>query len=261
VVGVDPSVYGMAGVLSAAAVVFFAYTGFEAVANLGEETENPKRDLPIGLLGTLGIATLLYVGVSAVLTGMVSYSRIDTGAPISSAFETVGLGRAAVLVGVAAVAGLTSVILVDIIAMGRIGFAMARDGLLPPALAKVHPRFGTPSVITVVTVALITVLAAVVPLSTLAEMVSIGTLFAFTVVSLAVPILRRTRPELPRPFRTPLSPVLPLVSALLCLLLMTNLAIETWIRFLVWLLIGAVIYLGYGARASRVGRQESRASR
>jgi basic amino acid/polyamine antiporter, APA family len=237
--------------------VFFSYTGFEAVANLGEETRNPKRDLPIGLLGTLGICTLLYVGVSAVLTGMVRYTDIDTGAPISSAFETVGLGWAAVLIGIAAIAGLTSVILVDIIAMGRIGFAMARDGLLPSRLAKVHPRFGTPSVITLVTVAFITVLAAVVPLAKLAEMVSIGTLFAFTIVSLAVPLLRRTRPELPRPFRTPLSPVLPIVSALLCVALMSNLALETWLRFLVWLAIGFAIYFAYGVRRSRVGRRQA----
>jgi APA family basic amino acid/polyamine antiporter len=255
-VGVDPSIYGMAGVLSAAAVVFFSYTGFEAVANLGEETRNPKRDLPIGLLGTLGVCTALYIGVSAVLTGMVKYTDIDEGAPISSAFETVGLGWAAVLVGVAAIAGLTSVILVDIVAMGRIGFAMARDGLLPPRLAVVHPKFGTPSVITLITVAFIAVLAAVIPLSTLAEMVSIGTLFAFTIVSLAVPILRRTKPDLPRPFRTPLSPVLPLLSALLCVALMTNLALETWIRFLVWLLIGFVIYFTYGVRRSRVARRD-----
>jgi len=254
-VGADLSVYGMAGVLSAAAIVFFSYTGFEAVANLGEETRNPKRDLPIGLLGTLGICTLLYVGVSAVLTGMVTYTEIDTGAPISAAFETVGLGWAAVLIGIAAIAGLTSVILVDIIAMGRIGFAMARDGLLPPRLARVHPRFGTPSVITLATVALVALLAALVPLDKLAEMVSIGTLFAFTVVSLAVPLLRRTKPDLPRPFRTPLSPVLPIASAVLCVALMSNLALETWIRFLAWLAIGFAIYFAYGVRRSRVGRR------
>jgi APA family basic amino acid/polyamine antiporter len=255
-VGADLSVYGMAGVLSAAAIVFFSYTGFEAVANLGEETRNPKRDLPIGLLGTLGICTLLYVGVSAVLTGMVRYTDIDTGAPISSAFETVGLGWAAVLIGIAAVAGLTSVILVDIIAMGRIGFAMARDGLLPARLARVHPRFGTPSLITLVTVGFIAVLAALVPLDKLAEMVSIGTLFAFTVVSLAVPLLRRTRPGLPRPFRTPLSPALPIVSALLCVALMSNLALDTWLRFVAWLVIGFAIYFAYGVRRSRVGRRD-----
>jgi basic amino acid/polyamine antiporter, APA family len=258
VAGLDLSTFGMAGVLSAAAIVFFSYTGFEAVANLGEETREPHRDLPIGLLGTLGICTLLYVGVSAVLTGMVDYREIDEGAPISSAFETVGLGWAAVLVGIAAIAGLTSVILVDIITMGRIGFAMARDGLLPPRLAVVHPRFGTPSVITLVTVGFVALLAALVPLAALAEMVSIGTLFAFTIVSIAVPILRRTKPELPRPFRTPLSPVLPVLSALLCLALMTNLAIETWLRFVVWLVLGFAIYFLYGARRSQVGRRTAR---
>jgi basic amino acid/polyamine antiporter, APA family len=258
VAGIEPSVYGMAGVLSAAAIVFFAYTGFEAVANLGEETKNPKRDLPLGLLGTLGICTLLYVSVSAVLTGMVHYTEIDEGAPISEAFATVGLGWAAVLIGIAAIAGLTSVILVDIVAMGRIGFAMARDGLLPERLSKVHPKFGTPSTITLMTVALITVLAALVPLEQLAEMVSIGTLFAFTIVSVAVPILRRTRPELHRPFRTPFSPVLPIASALLCVALMGNLAIETWLRFLAWLAIGFAIYFLYGARRSRVGRRSAR---
>jgi len=255
-VGVEPSVYGMAGVLSAAAIVFFSYTGFEAVANLGEETRNPKRDLPLGLLGTLAVSGLLYVGVSAVLTGMVHYTQINEGAPISDAFESVGLGWAAVLVGIAALAGLTSVILVDIIAMGRIGFAMARDGLLPPSLAQVHPRYGTPSVITLVTVAFVALLAAFVPLAALAEMVSIGTLFAFTIVSAAVPILRRTRPDLPRPFRTPASPLLPIASALLCVALMGNLSIETWIRFAVWLLIGLALYLTYGSRRGRLAQQE-----
>ncbi|HLN76333.1 MAG TPA: amino acid permease [Nocardioidaceae bacterium] len=255
-VGVDPSVYGMAGVLSAAAIVFFSYTGFEAVANLGEETRDPRRDLPLGLLGTLLVCALLYVGVSAVLTGMVHYSKINEGAPISSAFESVGLGWAAALIGVAAIAGLTSVILVDIVAMGRIGFAMARDGLLPERFGRVHPRFGTPSTITAITVAFIAVLATFVPIEALAEMVSIGTLFAFTIVSLAVPVLRRTRPDLQRPFRTPLSPVLPVLSALLCVALMGNLSIETWIRFGVWLVIGLLLYLTYGARRARLRDHE-----
>jgi basic amino acid/polyamine antiporter, APA family len=143
------------------------------------------------------------------------------------------------------------VILVDIVTMSRIGFAMARDGLLPPRLAHLHPRFGTPSTITLVTVAIVAALAAFVPLADLAEMVSIGTLFAFTIVSLAVPVLRRTRPTLHRPFRTPLVPLLPVVSAILCVALMANLAIETWLRFLVWLAVGLVVYFGYGARSSR----------
>lgn len=257
VAGVEPSVFGMAGVLSAAAVVFFSYTGFEAVANLGEETRRPQRDLPIGLLGTLGICTVLYVAVSAVLTGMVDYRDLDEGAPISSAFKSVGLGWAADLISVAAICGLTSVILVDIVTMSRIGFAMARDGLVPPALSRLHPRFGTPSLITLGTVAIVAVLAAFVPLAKLAEMVSIGTLFAFTIVSIAVPILRRTRPDLERPFRTPLSPILPIASAVLCVALMANLAIETWLRFLVWLLLGFVVYFGYGMRTSRATRGES----
>ncbi len=249
----------MAGLLSAATPVFYPYPGFEAVANLGEETLRPQRDLPIGLLGSLGICALLYVGVSAGLTGVVDFQHLDEGAPISSAFEAVGLGWAAVLISLAAIWGLTSVILVDIVSMSRIGFAMARDALLPPRLARLHPRFGTPSTITLVTVALVAVLAAFVPLDKLAEMVSIGTLFAFTVVSLAVPILRRTRPELRRPFRTPLSPVLPIFSAGLCVALMANLAIDTWLRFLVWLAIGFVVYFGYGARHSRAGRAEDAA--
>ena len=251
VAGVEPSIYGMAGVLSAAAIVFFSYTGFEAVANLGEETRRPQRDLPIGLLGCLAICSLLYVGVSAVVTGMVDFRDLDEGAPISSAFKSVGLGWAASLISLAAICGLTSVILVDIVTMSRVGFAMARDGLLPTKLSRLHPRFGTPSVITLVVVAIVAVLAAFVPLAALAEMVSIGTLFAFTVVSIAVPVLRRIRPDLPRPFRTPLSPVLPIFSAGLCVALMANLAIETWLRFLVWLAIGFVIYFGYGARNAR----------
>jgi len=250
--GVQQSSFGVAGVLTAAAVVFFAYTGFEAVANLGEETRRPARDLPLGLFGTLAIATVLYVGVSVVVTGMVDYRQLDEGAPIAKAFDAVGAGWASTLVSIAAVAGLTSVILVDIVAMGRIGFAMGRDRLLPPAVSVVHPRWGTPYRITIGTVVLVAVISALVPLSQLADLVSIGTLFAFVVVSVAVPVLRRTRPGLKRPFRTPLSPVLPVVSALACLYLMTNLSIETWLRFLAWLVIGLVVYATYGVRSSRL---------
>jgi len=200
VFGIAPTAFGFAGVLTAAAVVFFAHTGFEAVANLGEETKNPSRDLPLGLLGTLAICTVLYVGVSLVITGMVPYGKLDEGAPIASAFDAVGAGWAAALVSIAAVAGLTSVILVDLVAMGRIGFSMGRDGLLPQAVATVHPRWGTPYRITIATVVLVMLLAGFVPLTTLADLVSIGTLFAFVVVSLVVPILRCTRPHLARRF-------------------------------------------------------------
>ncbi len=254
--GIDPSAFGFAGVLTAAAVVFFAYTGFEAVANLGEETRRPARDLPLGLFGTLGVAALLYVAVSFVVVGMVDYRQIDPGAPIASAFSAVGAGWASVLVSIAAVAGLTSVILVDIVAIGRIGFAMSRDRLLPPAVGAVHPRWGTPYRITAVVTVGIALLAGFVPLSSLANLVSIGTLFAFVVVSLAVPVLRRTRPQMHRPFRAPFSPVLPVLSALACLYLMTNLSIETWLRFLAWMGLGLVLYFAWGRRRSRLAERE-----
>jgi APA family basic amino acid/polyamine antiporter len=260
--GVEPYAFGWGGVITAAAVVFFAYAGFEAVANLGEETREPQRDLPRGLFGTLAVCTLLYVAVSVVVTGMVDYGAIDESAPIAEAFETVGVGWAATLISVAAVAGLTSVILVDIVAMGRIGFAMGRDGLLPARLAAVHPRWGTPYVITALTTAVVALLAGFVPLTDLANLVSIGTLAAFVVVSVAVPVLRRTRPDLHRPFRVPFSPVLPVVSALACLYLATSLSVETWVRFLVWLAIGVAVYLLYGRRHARLARaDEPRATR
>ncbi|MCW2606539.1 MAG: amino acid permease-associated protein [Frankiales bacterium] len=252
VFGLEPTAFGIAGVLSAAAVVFFAYTGFEAVANLGEETKDPGRDLPLGLLGTLGIATVLYVGVSFVVTGMVDYRQLDVGAPISKAFDAVGAGWASTLVSIAAVAGLTSVTLVDLVTMPRIFFAMGRDRLLPPRFADLHPRYGTPVLATVITTVMVAVLATFVKLTVLADLVSIGTLFAFVVVSVAVPVLRRTRPGLERPFRVPLSPFVPVLSALFCVYLMANLSVETWLRFLVWLALGIVVYLTYGRRNARL---------
>jgi APA family basic amino acid/polyamine antiporter len=252
IAGIDPAAFGIGGVLTAAAVVFFSYTGFEAVANLSEETRKPSRDVPLGLLGTLGLATVLYIGVSLVVVGMVHYTDIDEGAPISDAFDQVGVGWASSLVSIAAVAGLTSVILVDLVTVSRIGFAMGRDGLLPQSIAKVSPRTGTPVRMTLLYAAVVLLLAAFIPLGTLADLVSIGTLFAFLLVSVAVPVLRRTRPDMPRPFRVPFSPVVPIVSALACLYLMTNLSLETWWRFLAWLAIGLLVYAGYGHRHSRL---------
>jgi APA family basic amino acid/polyamine antiporter len=252
VAGLSPAVFGVGGILTAAAVVFFAYTGFEAVANLSEETRRPGRDLPLGLLGTLGVATALYIGVAIVVVGMVKYTHIDEGAPIAAAFDQVGLGWASALVSLAAVAGLTSVILVDLVTVSRIGFAMGRDGLLPQSVAKVSPRTGTPVRMTLLYAAVVLVMATFVPLGTLADLVSIGTLFAFLLVSAAVPALRRRRPDMPRPFRVPWSPFVPILSALACLYLMLNLSIETWLRFLAWLAIGLVVYGTYGYRHSRL---------
>ncbi|WP_153502633.1 APC family permease [Cumulibacter manganitolerans] len=250
--GADPTAFGLTGIFVAAGIVFFAYSGFEAVANLGEETKEPAKDMPKGLIGTLVLCTVLYVGVCLVLTGMVKYTGLSEGAPISDAFKQVGLGWAGILIGIAAVAGLSSVILVDIVAMGRIGFALCRDGLLPASVGKVSPRFRTPMRITLGTTAVVCLLGAFIPLTALAEMVSIGTLFAFLVVSIAVAVLRRTKPKMHRPFRTPFVPVLPIISGLACLVLMASLAVETWLRFLVWLALGLIIYFGYGRKHSRL---------
>jgi APA family basic amino acid/polyamine antiporter len=254
--GADPTAFGFTGVFVAAAVVFFAYSGFEAVANLGEETKDPAKDMPRGLLGTLAICTVLYILVCFVITGMVKYTGLSEGAPISDAFDQVGMGWASILIAVAAIAGLSSVILVDIVAMGRIGFALCRDGLLPAWIGEVHEKWETPYRVTIGTTAVVMLLAGLVPLDALAEMVSIGTLFAFFVVSIAVIVLRRTRPKMTRPFRVPQVPVLPILSAVFCVGLMTNLALETWLRFLVWLVLGLAIYFFYGRSHSRLAQQE-----
>jgi APA family basic amino acid/polyamine antiporter len=254
--GADPTAFGFTGVFVAAAVVFFAYSGFEAVANLGEETKDPAKVMPRGLLGTLAICTVLYILVCFVITGMVKYTGLSEGAPISDAFDQVGMGWASILIAVAAIAGLSSVILVDIVAMGRIGFALCRDGLLPAWIGEVHEKWETPYRVTIGTTAVVMLLAGFVPLDALAEMVSIGTLFAFLVVSIAVIVLRRTKPKMERPFRVPQVPILPILSAVFCVGLMTNLALETWLRFLVWLVLGLAIYFFYGRSHSRLAQQE-----
>ncbi|RYI99290.1 MAG: amino acid permease, partial [Actinomycetales bacterium] len=222
---------------------------------LGEETEKPGRDMPRGLIGTLAICTVLYALVCLVLTGMVNYTEISEGAPISNAFTVVGLDWANVLVNIAAIAGLTSVLLVEIVALGRIGFAVSRDGLIPKGVGEIHPRFHTPARFSIGVTIFIAVLAAVIPLDALAEMVSIGTLFALFVVAIAVIVLRRTRPKMKRPFRVPQVPIVPILAAVLCVALMTNLATETWLRFIVWFAAGILIYALYGFRHSKLRRR------
>ncbi|GAA4628920.1 amino acid permease [Actinoallomurus vinaceus] len=251
--GYTPSTYGWAGIFAGAAIVFFAFIGFDVVATAAEETKKPQRDLPVGIIASLIICTALYVAVSLVVVGMENYRRLSIEAPLADAFKAVGHSGFATIISIGALAGLTTVVLILLLGQSRVFFAMSRDGLLPQWLAEVHPRFGTPARMTVIIGAIVAIIAGFVPLSALADLVNIGTLFAFVVVSIGVVILRRTRPDLPRSFRVPWSPVVPILAVLACIYLMLNLPVETWIRFVVWMLIGFVIYFAYGQRHSRAG--------
>ncbi len=257
--GLDPSVYGLAGVVAGAALVFFAFIGFDIVATTAEECHNPQRDVPRGILGSLAIVTVLYMAVSLVITGMQDFRDIDPedAAPLSTAFDSVGVEWMGDVIAIGACIGLIVVAMILMLGQTRVGFAMARDNLLPRGLAKVHPTFGTPYVITAVTGVAVAAIAGFVPLTTLAELVNIGTLFAFILVSIGVVILRRTRSDLPRAFRVPAAPVVATLSVLLCLYLMLNLTGGTWVRFAVWMAIGLVVYFSYGYRMSRLGRRET----
>jgi len=259
--GIDPAVYGLAGVVAGASIVFFAFIGFDIVATTAEEAHNPKRDVPIGILGSLAIVTGLYMAVSLIITGMQNYTDIDPddAAPLATAFDAVGVDWMGNLVAVGACVGLTVVVMILMLGQTRVAFAMARDGLLPTGLAKVHPKYGTPSRITLITGLAVAAISGFVDLTTLANLVSIGTLFAFVLVSIGVVVLRRTRPDLPRAFRTPAAPVVATLSVVLCVYLMLNLTGETWIRFVVWMAIGLVVYFTYGYRRSRLGRREAEA--
>jgi APA family basic amino acid/polyamine antiporter len=244
--------FGFKGVVAGAATVFFAYIGFDAVTTAAEEARNPERDMTIGIVGSLLGCTVLYLAVAAVLTGMVPLDQIDISAPVAKAFVSHGLTFAANLISAGAVAGLTSVLLVLLLGQSRVFFAMSRDGLLPPVFSAVHPRFGTPHLSTMLVGGIVAVIAGFVPLGQLAELANIGTLFAFVVVSIGVVVLRRTDPGRRRPFRTPLVPFLPIASVLGCFYLMAALPRATWIRFVVWLAIGLVIYFAYSRFHSRV---------
>jgi APA family basic amino acid/polyamine antiporter len=244
--------FGWNGVVAGAGLVFFAYIGFDGVTTAAEEARNPERDMPIGIIGSLAICTLLYIAVAAVITGMVPLSQIDTTAPLAQAFIDVGLNVGASLISAGAIIGLTSVLLVLLYGQSRIFFAMSRDGLLPPLFSRLHPRFRTPHLSTMVVGVLVAIVAAVFPLDELARFVSIGTLAAFVMVSAGVIVLRYSAPDLRRPFRCPWVPALPIVCILACVYLMIGLGLVTWLRLGIWMAIGLMIYALYGYRHSRV---------
>ncbi len=252
--GFAPVSFGVFGIFTAAALVFFAYIGFDVVATAAEETRNPQRDLPIGIIGSLGICTALYVAVSLVVVGMQRYTQLNTKAPLAEAFRAVGHPGFGQLIAIGGLAGLTTVVMILMLGQARVLFAMSRDHLLPPSFAKVHPRFGTPYRITLVVGTATALLSGFLPLDALAEMTNIGTLFAFALVSVAVLILRRTRPDLHRSFRTPFVPVVPILSALAAVYLMLNLSLETWLRFVIWMVVGFGIYFVYSRSHSKLAQ-------
>jgi APA family basic amino acid/polyamine antiporter len=243
-----------AGMLAGAAIIFFAYIGFDAVSTQAEEAKNPQRDLPIGIIGSLVICTILYIAVVAVLTGMVPFDQISEKAGVSDAFKQRGLGWAEALIGAAGVAGITSVLLVMLLGSARILMAISRDGLLPRMVADVHPTFRTPWKATILVGLGVAAMAGLLPLGALLQMTNIGTLFAFGMVCIAVLVLRYTNPTAPRPFRVPAAPVVCVVGVLGCLLLMFSLPAHNWYRLIVWMLLGLAIYFTYGYWNSHLRR-------
>jgi APA family basic amino acid/polyamine antiporter len=248
---------GFEGVRAAAAIIFFAYIGFDAVSTAAEEAKNPQRDVPFGILASLSVCTVLYISVAAVLTGLVPASQIDIHAPVAEALTLVGFKWGAAIVAIGAVAGITSVLVVMMLGQIRVFFAMSRDQLLSPGLSTVHARFGTPHRATILTGVVVAILSAFFQIGDAADMTNIGTFFAFVLVSFGVMLLRYTKPNQPRPFRLPFMPLVPLLSIAACLYLMAGLPWATWIRFGVWTAVGIVVYVGYGMKHSRLSRRDT----
>jgi APA family basic amino acid/polyamine antiporter len=244
--------FGWSGILRGAGVMFFAYIGFDAVSTAAQEAKNPGRDMPIGILGSLVICTIIYVLVAIVLLGIVPYAQLNVADPLAVGIDATGLRWLSPVIKVAALFGLFSTMLVTLLAQTRIFYSMSRDGLLPPIFSAVHPRFRTPHISTMMTGTIIALVAGLTPISVLSQLVSIGTLLAFVLVSLGVIILRRTAPDVPRPFRTPLVPFVPIAGAFVCLAQMVGLPLATWERLVLWLALGLVVYFSYSYRSSHV---------
>ena len=246
---------GWTGISSAAAIIFFAYIGFDAVSTAAEETKNPQRDMPIGMIASLVVCTIIYILVAIVLTGLVPWNQLATAEPLATAFSALGMNWAAAIISFGAVFATTSVLVVFQLGQPRIFFSMARDGLLPPWAAKVHPRYRTPHVTTILTGVAVALFAGVANINEVVELTNIGTLFAFVIVAAGIIVLRRVDPNRPRPFKTPFVPAVPILAILSCTYLMLELPLTTWIRFGVWLAIGLVFYFLYGVRHSALNKR------
>ena len=251
--------YGWSGILRGAGVIFFAYIGFDAVSTAAQEAKNPQRDMPIGILGSLAICTVLYILMALVMTGLAHYTELNVPHPVFVAIEKAGpaLDWLRPIINIGAIAGLASVVLVMLMGQPRIFFSMSRDGLLPPVFGKVHPKYQTPYVTTILTGTVAGIVAGLFPIGLLGELVSIGTLLAFVIVCGGVIVLRYTSPNLARPFRTPMVPLVPILGILVCGYLMSGLPGATWERLIVWLIIGLLIYFTYGRTHSRLARAEA----
>ena len=247
--------FGFGGVMTAAAIVFLAFVGFDAVSTAAEEAVNPQRDMPIGIMASLAVATVLYMSVSAIMTGVVPYHKLGVPDPVALVLNELQMPLASMLVSLGAIAGITSVLLVLLVGQPRILFAMSRDGLLPLVLSKVHKRFKTPYMTTILTASVVAVASALLPIRVVAELCSIGTLFAFIIVCSGVIVLRLTRKDIRRPFKVPLFPWLPGAGTLLCAYLMINLPRTAWERFVIWLVIGLTIFFLYGRKHSRLAKK------
>jgi basic amino acid/polyamine antiporter, APA family len=241
---------GFAGISGAAAIIFFAYIGFDAVSTAAEETKNPQRDMPIGMIASLVVCTIIYIIVALVLTGMLPYTELGTAEPLATAFSALGMHWTAGIISLGAVFATTSVLVVFQLGQPRIFFSMARDGLLPPWAARVHPKYRTPHITTILTGVFVATFAGVANIDEIVQLTNIGTLFAFVLVAIGILILRKTNPNAQRPFRTPFVPVVPLLAVLSCGYLMVQLPWETWVRFVLWLALGLVFYFAYGVRHS-----------
>ena len=244
--------FGWSGVVRGAGVIFFAYIGFDAVSTAAQEAKNPKRDMPIGILGSLVLCTILYILVAMVLTGLVKYTALNVPDPIAIGIDETGVRWGSFLVKLGAICGLTSTMVVMLLGQSRVFFSMSRDGLLPPWASKVHQRFRTPYLSSIFVGFFVAVFASVIPIATLGELVSIGTLLAFVIVCAGVWVLRKRDPNTPRPFRTPWVPFVPIMGIVISLLMMLGLPLDTWIRLVIWLVIGLLIYFTYGKKHSKV---------